>query len=402
MLGVQKISDSVANRVFSWVHRNNLVYNTCWEDPAIDRVALDLSEKDRLLVISSAGCNALDYLLAGCGEVHAVDMNFIQNALLEFKRAAVMTLEYSDFEMFFGYGRHDRALTVYQRTLRPMLSEGARTYWDTYIFFFNGTGWRDSFYYRGCSGFLAKFLLTNLFRVKALQKPLEDLVNADSLERQSEIYYAEIKPRLWTRWMEWLISRDLTMNLMGVPRAQKEQMTQQYPGGVPKYIEHSLEDVLTKLRFRDNYFYRVYIEGRYPHDCRPEYVKEHNFDRLRQRISDLHIHTGTVANILEQTDLRFSRFVLLDHMDWMSVHKPQELVREWNAILFQATSNARVIYRSAALNVTYLDDLIVNVSGARCPLGAALTQRRDLANSLHPSDRVHTYASFYIADLPEQ
>ena len=402
MLGVQKISDSVANRVFSWVHRNNLVYNTCWEDPAIDRVALDLSEKDRLLVISSAGCNALDYLLAGCGEVHAVDMNFIQNALLELKRAAVVTLEYADFDMFFGHGRHDQALTVYQRTLRPMLSQGARAYWDKYIYFFNGTGWRDSFYYRGCSGLLAKFLLTNLFRVKALQKPLEDLVNADSLERQSEIYYAEIKPRLWTRWMEWLISRNLTMNLMGVPRAQKEQMTQQYPGGVPKYIEHSLEDVLTKLRFRDNYFYRVYIEGCYPRDCRPEYVKEGNFDRLKRRICDLHIHTGTVANILEETDLRFSRFVLLDHMDWMSVHKPQELVREWNAILFQATSNARVIYRSAALNVTYLDDLIVNVSGARCPLGAVLTQRRDLANSLHPSDRVHTYASFYIADLPEQ
>ena len=139
MLGVQKISDSVANRVFSWVHRNNLVYNTCWEDPAIDRVALDLSEKDRLLVISSAGCNALDYLLAGCGEVHAVDMNFIQNALLELKRAAVVTLEYADFEMFFGHGRHDQALTVYQRTLRPMLSQGARAYWDKYIYFFNGT-----------------------------------------------------------------------------------------------------------------------------------------------------------------------------------------------------------------------------------------------------------------------
>lgn len=402
MLDAQQISDSVANRVFHWIHRNNLVYNTCWEDPAVDRGALQISEKDRLLVISSAGCNALDYLLAGCGEVHAVDMNFIQNALLELKRAAAITLEYSEFEMFFGNGRHDRAPAVYQRALRPMLSQGARAYWDKYIYFFSGTGWRDSFYYRGCSGFLAKFLLTNLFRVKALKKPLEDLVNAESLTKQSEIYCDEIKPRLWTRWMEWLISRDLTMNLMGVPRAQKEQMTQQYPGGVPKYIEESLETVLTKLRFRDNYFYRVYIEGRYPQDCRPEYVKESNFDRLRQRICDLHIHTGTVASTLEETDLQFSRFVLLDHMDWMSVHKPQELAREWNAILLRATSKARAIYRSAALNVTYLDDLRVDFLGSRHNLGDLLAQQCDLANSLHPSDRVHTYASFYIADLPEQ
>jgi len=192
------------------------------------------------------------------------------------------------------------------------------------------------------------------------------------------------------------------MNLMGVPRAQKEQMTMQYPGGVPKYIENSLETVLTKLRFRDNYFYRVYMEGRYPHDCRPEYVKEGNFDLLKRRVSDLHIHTGTVAKILEETDLRFSRFVLLDHMDWISTHKPQELVREWNAILFQATSKARVIYRSAALDVTYLDHLAVDFLGSQYPLGGLLLQQRDLANSLHPSDRVHTYASFHIVDLPEQ
>ena len=58
------ISEWVSRRVFQFVHGNNLVYNTCWEDPRLDRQALNLSSADRLLVISSAGCNALDYLLA--------------------------------------------------------------------------------------------------------------------------------------------------------------------------------------------------------------------------------------------------------------------------------------------------------------------------------------------------
>lgn len=397
-----KIREEVADRVFSWVHRNNLVYNTCWEDPAVDRLALNLSAADRLLVISSAGCNALDYLLAGCGEVHAVDVNYIQNSLLELKRAAALVLDYSDFELFFGQGRHPFARFTYERHLRAHLSGAAQRYWDKHIDFFNGRGWRDSFYFRGCAGLLARFMRAHLFGVKALEQPLQDLVQAQSLVQQAEIYHTRIKPRLWTRWLEWVLSRDMTMNLMGVPRAQRAQMEQGNRGGVPRYIEDSLEAVLTKLPFRENYFYRVYIEGRYPHDSRPEYVKEENYKILRERVRDLHIHTKTVAEFLEETELRFSRFVLLDHMDWMSVHQPHALTREWNAILFQATSRARVIYRSASSEVRYLDDLLVNFLGARSPLGQLLYQRTDMAALLHPHDRVHTYASFYIVDLPEQ
>src|SRR6188472_2429474 len=88
------VLDWVSGRVFKFVHRNNLVYNTCWEDPRLDRVALELKPSDRLLVITSAGCNALDYALAGAGRVYAIDMNPRQNALLELKRAAIKRLDY--------------------------------------------------------------------------------------------------------------------------------------------------------------------------------------------------------------------------------------------------------------------------------------------------------------------
>ena len=75
--------EKISSRLFAAVHDRNLIYNTCWEDPALDRVALDFRPDDRVLVITSAGCNALDYLLAGPAEVNAVDMNPRQNALLE-------------------------------------------------------------------------------------------------------------------------------------------------------------------------------------------------------------------------------------------------------------------------------------------------------------------------------
>jgi len=34
--------DWTGGRIFSLIHGNNLVYNTCWEDPRLDRRALAL------------------------------------------------------------------------------------------------------------------------------------------------------------------------------------------------------------------------------------------------------------------------------------------------------------------------------------------------------------------------
>jgi S-adenosylmethionine-diacylglycerol 3-amino-3-carboxypropyl transferase len=81
---------------FGLVYRNNLIYNQCWEDPAVDQQALALGPADRVLVITSAGCNALDYALSGAA-VLAVDANPRQNHLLELKLAGLRALDYEAF-----------------------------------------------------------------------------------------------------------------------------------------------------------------------------------------------------------------------------------------------------------------------------------------------------------------
>ena len=144
MLRTNSAREKLNTRIFRAVHRRNLIYNTCWEDPALDRQALELTADDRLVVITSAGCNALDYLLAGCGEVNAVDVNPIQNALLELKTAACRTLDYDSFYSLFGKGRSPYARQMYFDSIRPELSAPARRYWDKHIVFFLGKGWRKS------------------------------------------------------------------------------------------------------------------------------------------------------------------------------------------------------------------------------------------------------------------
>jgi S-adenosylmethionine-diacylglycerol 3-amino-3-carboxypropyl transferase len=387
-------------RLFKAVHVRNLVYNTCWEDPALDRAALNLGPADRVLVITSAGCNALDYLLAGAGEVNAIDVNPIQNALLELKRAAILGLDYESFWELFGQGRTPRARQMYGDALRRQLSPVARAYWDRHIAFFLGRGWRRSFYYRGTSGLLAKLVLTNAHVLHRLREPIQELLGARTIEQQRAIYREQIEPRFWTPWLRWFMSRSFTLTLLGVPWPQRDQITTQYPGGVSRFIRDAVEAVLCELPFHDNYFWRVYFLGHYTPECCPEYLKRANFDLLRRRLPRLRIHTTTVTDYLRRAEPGLTRFVLLDHMDWMSCGPPRALVEEWTALLASAAGGARVIFRSAGLRVDFLDHLKVEHRGRPHELGDLLRYHADLAARLHARDRVHTYGSFHIADLP--
>ena len=68
----------------------------------------------------------------------------------------------------------------------------------------------------------------------------------------------------------------------------------------------------------------------------------------------LYTVTGTVTDFLRNGDREpISRFVLLDHMDWMSSYHPDALREEWLAILDRASADARIIFRSAHQHPRY-------------------------------------------------
>ena len=119
------LSQWISDRSFHAVHSRNLVYNTCWEDPRLDRQALNLSHDDRVMVITSAGCNALDYALDEPERIDAVDLNPLQNALLDLKIACIRTLDYEQFFALFGDGKLPQWDQLYSSKVRPALSSAA-------------------------------------------------------------------------------------------------------------------------------------------------------------------------------------------------------------------------------------------------------------------------------------
>jgi S-adenosylmethionine-diacylglycerol 3-amino-3-carboxypropyl transferase len=391
------LRDRIDQNVFNALYARSLVYNTCWEDLAVDRRALHIGPDDTVMVISSAGCNVLDYALDGPERIHAVDANPRQNALLELKIAAIRRLDFDDFFAIFGAGYHPRFADLYRSRLRNELSSFAREWWD------KNQGWftspLGSFYYHGLAGLVARGFRAYFKMRPQLAEDVREMIEAGDMATQRAIYDQRVAPALWTPTLKWVLGRQLTMSLLGVPHPQRRLVQAQHPDGIAGFVRAAIDYVFRELPVADNYFWRVYLYGHYTPACCPEYLKAENFQALKSGLVDrITLHSKTVTEFLCEARRPISRFVLLDHMDWMSSYHPDALVEEWDAILRRARPGARILLRSAHEDPAFLR--WVRVGHWRRPLDEVLRFDVELAARLHADDRVHTYAGFKIADVP--
>ncbi len=380
---------------FNALYRRSLIYNQCWEDPALDRVALDLGPDSEVMVITSAGCNALDYLLCEPKAVHAVDANPRQNALLELKVAGIRGLVWDDFFQVFGLGRHPDMEALYHADLRHHLSEESAAYWDRNLDWWKRGPVRRGLYDHGLSGVFARAFVAYAASRPSLSKALDRLFATETMEDQIRVWDEEVVPRMFGKTLRWALERQATMNLIGVPYEQQRTAGEEHGGSIAAYVQNSLTRVAHHNPVRENYFYRVYLEGGYVPEVCPEYLKRDNFDRLGTLVDRLNVTTTLVTDYLQSMDSRPTHLVLLDHMDWMGTAFPDALAEEWATIQQVAAPGARVLFRSGERVPRFLDG--VHVDGT--PIRDLLRFHPDLADELHLKDRVGTYMSFWIGDL---
>lgn len=387
-----------SERIFNSIHGRNLVYNTCWEDPRLDREALQIGPDDHIAMITSAGCNALDYALDAPAAIHCVDVNPRQNALLELKLAAIRRLDYQDAFSMFGRGYWPGVMNEYTDLLRLDLSARSRLFWDKRIRWFANR--RRSFFFRGTSGTFAKWMNVYIDRIAKVRPQVHQIFQLSSLDQQSDLFERELWPQIWRKTLRTAVSRDITLAMLGVPRPQRIQVEKNCEGGIAGFIEQCMRSVFAQRSLTDNYFWRAYLEGGYTPECCPDYLKPENFERLKNGLVDrIHPHTMTMQQFLDTSETQISRFVLLDHMDWLADHRPELLEGEWQSIMDRATSDARIIWRSGGLRTDFLNDVRVQIGGVKTELMKLLVLNEKLAATLHERDRVATYASFYIANM---
>ena len=376
------------DKLFQHVHGSNLIYNCAWEDPRIDRELMQLDADSTVVMITSAGCNSLDYLLDNPAQIHAIDVNHRQNALLELKMALIKRNEFDDLFEMFGIGSHMDYTAIYQ-SVRAQLSESAQGFWDRRIGFFNPKSLKKSFYYHGTSGVAAWVMGNALFRLRPNIKNFAVcLLDAKSLEEQRQAYEL-IEGEIWGKFTNWLIRQPALMTLLGVPRPQIKLIEDSYPGGLTGYVKDKLKHVMTDLPIEENYFWRVYITGSYTLNCCPNYLRSENQGVLRERMDRLKPSTGTVANFLRENPGFYSHYVLLDHQDWLAWNDPLALREEWDLILANSRPGTKILMRSAGLDLSFVPDEI----------RARLRFQPERTEALHQLDRVGTYGSTHFAEV---
>jgi S-adenosylmethionine-diacylglycerol 3-amino-3-carboxypropyl transferase len=386
MLALPKpLSRLAHDTLFERLHGGNLVYNTCWEDPRVDHELLELRRDSRVVMITSAGCNALDYLLADPASIDAVDVNPRQNALLQLKVALIRESPHAELFQVFGNGHH----ADFEGLVRSLQLPGyAASYWQKKAYYFQKSRLNPTFYWRGTAGQMAWLALQAFTGINPrAQAYLNALLVSTSVAEQKNLYEA-VRPHLWHDFIEWLLKQPFAMALLGVPRAQMALIEGHFPGGLPGFIRAKMERVLVDLPFSDNYFWRVYLTGHYTPECCPRYLLPEHQETLRSRVPRLQTHTSTLANFLRENPGPYSHFVLLDHQDWLASHQPEALEEEWRLILASSRPGARILLRSASL----------------CPEFIPSFARERLhpdprSESLHLLDRAGTYGCTLAAKI---
>ncbi len=374
-------------KFFGLLHGNRLIYNTCWEDPRIDRKLLKLGPQSSMVVITSAGCNVLDYLLDGPSAINAVDVNFRQNALLYLKLALIEHGDHGFLFSLFGNGGVQAYRDIYA-AVRARLPAWAQNYWDAKIDYFRPGGIRKSFYWRGAAGDFAWLFHTLLISLKRLDCTIQAMLTAGSLEEQSRLY-RQIEPHLFRRGLSWLLRQPAALAFVGVPAPQIRLIENHYPGGLVRYVQDNLRRVFTTVPLQDNYFWRVYLTGSYTPDCCPGYLSPQNFQTLREGIDRVTVHNATVTQFLQKNPGEYSHFVLLDHQDWLAWHDTNLLLEEWEEIFRNSRPGATILLRSAGPDVRFLPETVTS----------RLRFFPELTLPLHDRDRVGTYGSLHLAEV---
>jgi S-adenosylmethionine-diacylglycerol 3-amino-3-carboxypropyl transferase len=374
--------------IFRRVHNSNLIYNAAWEDPRLDRQLMELDSSSQIVMITSAGCNTLDYLLDGPARIHSIDMNPRQNALLDLKRALIQHGTFKDLFEMFGVGSHVHHRELYH-SIRQHLPDYAQMFWDKRISFFDPRSVKGSFYYHGTSGIAAWLLGKVLFKARPNIKNIAlCLMDAKTLDEQRQAY-SLLEPEIWNRLATWLVRQPSLMALLGVPLPQIRLIDSSYPGGLTAFVKDKLRHVLTEIPATDNYFWRAYITGSYTLNCCPNYLKPENFTQLRENQSRITSHNTTVSDFLIQNPAPYSHYVLLDHQDWLAWHNPEALLQEWQLILQNSRPGTKILMRSAALELDFIPDFVQS----------RVTFHPHLTEPLHQQDRVGTYGSFHFATI---
>ncbi|KZP16506.1 hypothetical protein FIBSPDRAFT_1047462 [Athelia psychrophila] len=370
------------------VHKEfrTFIYSFTWEDPMEDMKHLELTSEDSMLVITSAGDNALHYAInANPKRIHCVDMNPCQGHLLELKLAAIQSLSYEDFFSLFGKGKHPNFRALLDSKMAPLLSSIAYQFWRI-----NDKAFSSSFYLSGYSGWAIR-LGRFIFKLAGVSEDVIKFCSADTIAEQEQIWHEKMRPVLLNPVVVALLKSPVfCWNALGVPLAQRQMILNE--GTILDFVKDTLDPLASAYSLKNGaYFYLLALLGQYTPTSCPAYLSRAGFETLKttNAMDSLRLHTDSIVNVLRGlTDCSLTRAIIMDHMDWFAPGSSDldEEVMEIHRVL---APGGFVFWRSAGRKPWY--------NGVFARSGFTVIPISVREGPKVAIDRVNMYASFWKA-----
>lgn len=368
-----------------------LVYPQIWEDPDVDRAALQIDDGCHIVAIASGGCNVLSYLIDWPARISAIDLNRSHVALTRLKLAAATHLPaFDDFYRFFGRADDRANLEAYRRHLRPKLDPATRTFWDSRTL--SGrrriTRFSRNFYRYGLLG---RFITLAHAVSRAYGVDPATLLEGRSLQEQRALFDAHIAGLFDKKFVRWATGKKVSLYGLGIPPAQYRALAGD--GDMAEVLRERLRKLACDFPLSENYFAWQAFARRYgpEADCTPPpYLQEANFAALRETAARAEAHNASLTDFLaRQPQASADRFVLLDSQDWMT---DAQLNALWHEMTRTAKPGARVIFRTAAAPSPLPGRLADGLLGE-------WAYRAEESHALGLQDRSSIYGGFHLYTL---
>ena len=319
--------------------KHTYIYNLSVEDGSVDRNIMNFNSNDVLLCITTGGDNILNYLIDDVKRIHTADINIHQNFLLETKMSMMKVLSRDEFfKVLNSRNKNSEGYKLFLDKLEQIkenMSPPGKIWLDE-----NKTEF-SHFIESGSVKYLIKF-----FNLITWCYGSSGIFECNSIQEQIQFYHkneVEKKVKQISNYFCNSVILLFCKTLIGVPKKQFELID-----NFNDFLIDFFKYVIFNTELKKNYFFYPYCNGSFSEECCPDYLKEENYLKVRDRLERITIHTDFIENVCKKVSEKgdvITKAILLDHMDWL---EEGQIMKEWDIYKKYCDKDCIYLWRSAS------------------------------------------------------
>ena len=350
-------------------------YSQCWEDTDLLLNALRVNERDRILSITSGGCNTLALASVFPRSIDAVDVSKAQYHLLELKICMLKSLDHEQVMELMGVFSSDYRIDLYN-TVRALLSNDSQIFWDKNKELIK-TGIAHSGKFEKYLRYFSRYLLP----LAHGKRHIEELLKPKSREEQ-EYFYQFVWNNLNWRLLFQVFFSEPVMKKAGRSREMF------YHANIRNVSAHYLsktKEAFTKPTVFNNPYLEYILKGNYE-DQYPYILQPHNFLRIKEQLHRINNNNCDLLDYLKRAkDNYFTKMNLSDVFEPLTLEKTHHIFEE---IVRVCKAGARIIFWNNLVPRNIPDHL-----------SEKFHKESELEAELHASEKVFFYETLNIYTL---